>query len=301
MPSTRLTMTPALRRLLHWLGGTLAAAGVLFVAIRLHAYWLALDFSRLTSTGWCQIFLLAVVYGAANLLLARAWWYLLCHFGAARPRYDTLRIYGMSQLAKYVPGNIFHLAGRQALGMAAGIASGALAKATIWELGSIAVAGALFGWTVLPLVSPGFSQQAAVLLLLLSCILVAVVLRRVAGRETALAFLCQVLFLLISSAVFVALLKLLGGYEALGAQAWLPIGSAYIFAWLVGLVTPGAPAGVGIREMILLFLLNAIVAEEGLLMAVLLGRVVTVAGDLMFFAAATCIPSNLRTPEKQHE
>jgi len=300
VPSAKLSMTPALRRLLHWLGGALALASLLFVGVRLHSYWLALDFSSISLAGWCLVALLALVYGAANLLLARAWQYLLRHFEAPRPGGETARIYGLSQLAKYVPGNIFHLAGRQALGMAAGIASGPLAKSTMWELGSIAVAGALFGWMILPKVVPGFPEQAGILLLVLSCALATGLLRRAAGRETARAFLCQLLFLVISGAVFVALLALLAGHDNLGAQAWLPIASAYVFAWLVGLVTPGAPAGVGIREMILLFLLNGMVAEERLLMAVLLGRLVTVMGDLLFFAAAACIPSSPRTSRKRH-
>ncbi|MGD9700712.1 hypothetical protein [Acinetobacter sp.] len=54
-------------------------------------------------------------------------------------------------------------------------------------------------------------------------------------------------------------------------------------AWLVGLITPGAPAGVGVREMVLLFLLGDQIAHLNLLLAVLLGRIVTMGGDLLFF------------------
>jgi len=45
---------------------------------------------------------------------------------------------------------------------------------------------------------------------------------------------------------------------------------------------PGAPAGVGVRELVLLFLLKNVVAEAELLLAVVLGRLVTVMGDLLF-------------------
>ena len=155
-------MSPTLRRVLHWGGSGLALIGVVFVGFRLHSYWLDLDLSRVTPLAWSFIAVLSVIYGAANLLLALAWWHLLRHLGASATRLGSIRIYGMSQLAKYVPGNIFHLAGRQALGMAAGISAGVLAKSTIWELGSIAVAGALFGWMILPLLSPGFPEAASV-------------------------------------------------------------------------------------------------------------------------------------------
>jgi hypothetical protein len=56
----------------------------------------------------------------------------------------------VSQLAKYVLGNIFHLASRQALSMAAGFEGWMPAKSTIWELGLLVLAGVLFfpsSWT----------------------------------------------------------------------------------------------------------------------------------------------------------
>ena len=300
MLSERLKISQSLQRVLHLGGNGLALAGVLFVGFRLHSYWLDLNFSSVTSLGWGLIAVLAMVYGTANLLLAMAWWHLLRHLYASETRLGSIRIYGLSQLAKYVPGNIFHLAGRQALGMAAGISSGALAKSTIWELSLIAVAGALFGWMVLPLLIPGFLEVASVLLILFSFALIAGLLHRITGRHTTLAFLWQMLFLLISGAVFIALLELITGNEVVEVRYWLTIGSSYIVAWLVGLVTPGAPAGVGVREMILLLMLKGIVAEESLLMAVLLGRLVTIVGDLLFFAVATFLPSKLGVFDSEH-
>lgn len=300
MSSATLSMSPSLRRALHWGGSGLALIGVVFVGFRLHSYWLDLDLASVTPLAWGLIAALAMVYGSANLLLALAWWHLLRHFGVAETRLGAIRIYGMSQLAKYVPGNIFHLAGRQAFGMAAGISAGVLAKSTIWELGLIAIAGALFGWMMLPPLMPGFLEVASVVLMFVSVALIAGLLRRVAGRQATLAFLWQLLFLLGSGAVFIALLELISGGEGLGVQYWLTIGSAYIIAWLIGLVTPGAPAGVGVREVILLLLLKGLVAEGDLLMAVLLGRLVTVVGDLLFFVAASFIPNKLCAFERKH-
>lgn len=70
---------------------------------------------------------------------------------------------------------------------------------------------------------------------------------------------------------------------------WIPLSGVYVLAWLAGLVTPGAPAGVGVRELVLLFLLKGIVAEADLLLAVVLGRVVTVVGDFGFFVFGNLI------------
>ena len=87
---------------------------------------------------------MATIYGLGNLLLARAWWHQLKYVGVTSSWSWTRRIYGISQLGKYIPGNVFHLAGRQALGLAAGIPGRPLAQSMAWELGLIAIAGASF-------------------------------------------------------------------------------------------------------------------------------------------------------------
>ncbi len=291
-------ISPAQRRLLHWCGSFLALAGIVFVGFRLYSYSLELDVLRITIVDWVFIVALSIIYGAANFLLARAWWHLLQNFRLPVSRLESTKIFGISQLAKYVPGNIFHLAGRQALGMAAGLAPGALAKSTVWELGLLAVVGAQFGWLILPLIMPHFSESISLLLLLGSVVLTGKVLLGIFGRHVAYSFLWQILFMLVSSVIFIALILMMSGGEGLTVWNLLTIGGAYIAAWLVGLVTPGAPAGVGIRELILLFMLNSVVGEKDLLMAVLLGRLVTVGGDLLFFAVANTIPAKLGEVEK---
>lgn len=293
-------MSPSLRRALHWGGSALAIVGIVFVAFRLQSYWADIKLSDIGPLTWCLIAGAALFYGAANVLLAMAWWCLLGHLGVGTTRLEATRIYGLSQLAKYVPGNIFHLAGRQALGMASGIPGGVLLKSTLWELGLIAAAGALFGWLALPLIVPGLTFAASALLLLASFALVGAALQQMVDRQTAAAFAWQTLFLLASGAIFIGLLYLIAddvrGHVAHG----LMIGGAYIVAWLAGLVTPGAPAGVGVRELLLLFLLKGLVTEADLLMTVLIGRCVTVVGDLLFFMAAASIPAALHQTEEKH-
>jgi uncharacterized membrane protein YbhN (UPF0104 family) len=73
---------------------------------------------------------------------------------------------------------------------------------------------------------------------------------------------------------------------------WLAVCGAYVVAWLIGLITPGAPAGVGVRELVLLFLLKDTITEAELVLVVLLGRTVTVTGDLLAFVFATLMSSD---------
>lgn len=275
-----------MRQVLQWSGSMLALAGVVFVALQLSAYSSELDFSFISGLSWVVIIGLALVYCFANILLALAWWNLLKYFGSTASKYRAIKVYGISQLAKYVPGNIMHLAGRQAIGIASGIPGWPLAKSTIWELALIMIAGIFFSILVLPRYFPVISPVVASVTFLLALMTVILVLSRYVSLAAARALGYYVVFLTISGSVFVGLLSLVADEDSLGLTELSLLCGSFVVAWLAGLVTPGAPAGVGVRELILMLLLEEIVPEADLLMAVLLSRIVTVLGDVLFFLIA---------------
>jgi glycosyltransferase 2 family protein len=275
-------MSQILKRILHWTGSILALLGIVFVALRMRNYSAELDFSRFNTTMWSVCVGLALIYGLANLMLAVAWRDLLEHFSVHVLRRWAIKIYGISQLAKYVPGNIFHLAGRQALGMAAGLPARALAKSALWELGLIAVAGGLFAILAAPLMWTKLSILISVEIFGVMSVGVVIALRQLLSTSVGMALIWQILFLALSGFVFIGVLELVTPTSFTYSTYSLLCG-AYVIAWFAGLVTPGAPAGVGVRELILLFLLKGMVAEADLLLAVVLWRLVTVTGDLFYF------------------
>jgi hypothetical protein len=274
-------------RYLHWAGSALAAVGIVFVAIRLRDYGGQIGLKDFGRELWWVVGGCALVYGLSNAMLALAWWHLLGRFGTEPSRRWAIRTYGISQLAKYVPGNIFHLAGRQAIGMAAGVPGWSLAKSSLWELGLIALAGSLFGLLALPLVIASLPLQLGVSGFVLAVMIVAAVLRTSFGPAAVWAFGWYVGFLAVSGVLFVGLIGATFPPAVASGANWIVLCGAYVLAWLAGLLTPGAPAGVGVRELVLLFLLKGLVGESELLLAVVLGRVVTVVGDLLFFLVAS--------------
>lgn len=278
---------PKLRSWLHGLGGLLCLAGVWFVGTRLQTEVRGVEWTRLTSTAWMTLSLLAVLYGLANIMLVRAWWRLL-QFVSLKVEFAwALRVYGLSQLGKYVPGNIFHFAGRQALGMAAGLPGAALAKSSLWELALIAAAGSLYSAWCLPLLPlpVELSNFVAGMMFGVGVLLSGLMLQRWISRDVAAAMLWQLAFLALSGSIFgIGLYTVQSG--PVESSLWPLVAGCYVVAWLIGLVTPGAPAGVGVREAVLLLLLGAWIAPADLVLAVVLGRCVTVVGDLLFFVAA---------------
>jgi len=275
---------------LSWVGSLLALIGVVFVVKRLIGYGAKLDLSRLQSADWLVLLVLSSVYAIMNVTLVLAWQQILKFLRTPLGFWQAVHIYGMSQLAKYAPGNILHLAGRQALGMAAGVPGWALAKSSVWELGQLTVAGALFGFLALPVWWQGFPILASLVSFAVVLIVVGVAARRWLGPSIAFALGGHVLFLMVSGSIFVGVLSLISP-ASLTAGMIMGLVGAFVIAWLVGMLTPGAPAGVGVRELVLLFLLKGVVAETDLLLAVAIGRVVTVAGDFISFLCATCLRS----------
>ena len=275
---------------MHIIGGVLCLFGVGFVVIRLNTFAKQIDFARFDAIAWSLIGLLILVYGAANVLLAQAWWHLLAFFNVKVKRGWAVKVYGLSQLAKYVPGNILHLAGRQALGMAAGLPVRALVKSALWELGLIAVAGAHFGFLTLPLLWPDMHVFVSAGVFGTMLVLCFIALGRLLSPSVGAAFIWQIVFLALSGAVFMSILALVAP-SFVTFSTFFALCGAYVIAWLAGLVTPGAPAGVGVRELVLLFLIGGQVEETNLLLAIVLGRLVTVGGDFFYFLAALFIKS----------
>jgi len=284
-------MSSSWKRILNITGGALGLLGIAFVAVRLRSYAEKIEFGQFSVSAWFLILLLCLIYGGGNLFLAKAWNQLLLYFNLSIEGRQSVRIYGLSQLAKYVPGNIFHLAGRQALGGAAGLPAKKLAKSTLWELGLMAVAGGLFSPLVIPLLWGSVSSLLAAggFFCILSISLW--LLRKFLSARVSYALLWHCFFLAVSGVTFVVLVFLIskGSFSSLPVTA---LCGAYVISWLAGFVTPGAPAGVGVRELVLLFLLKGVVVEADLLLAVVLGRMVTVVGDVLFFLAVLLMRSS---------
>ena len=278
---------PDLRRVAHWIGHLLAILGILFVLIRIYQGADQRHLAELDSQVWMGLVILTLGYGLANFLLAHGWYCLLIQFGAKVSKIWAYRTYGLSQIGKYVPGNVFHLASRHSFGMSFGVTSNTLLKSTFWELVLISLAAMTCTSLVLPLLLPKLDHLVVVIVFIGACSLVGLTFRFAMGPGVAKAYAHYLVFLLTTSTIFVCLLWFIGGGQSLPLRTLIVITGAYLTAWVAGLVTPGAPAGIGVREFMLLLLLENAVDETDLLIAIFLGRLVTVSGDLLFYLGAT--------------
>jgi hypothetical protein len=282
-------LTERHKRLLGWIGSAAGTIGIVFVIVKLVEFSNQLPVNQLDMMKWAALLGLAILYGASGVLLAFAWRELLAYLGETVRGLWAVRTYGVSQLAKYIPGNIIHLAGRQAIGVGAGLPNLPLIKSAIWEHVTIVSVGAIFGSLLLP----SFTQiPAALAAIIFAAVLAActwIAARRFASH-LAWAVVFQAGFLAAAGLTFFCILILVAPDNLISARIAILVCGAYVVATVAGIVTPGAPAGLGVREVALYALLHVEFSEPDLLIAIFFSRVITVAGDAFFYFVAALLP-----------
>lgn len=238
----------------------------------------------------------ALGYALAGLGLAAAWYGLLAVGGApgARP-VDGIGAYALTQINKYLPSNMLHLAGRHIMLRRAGASHAALVWAAAAEIALIlagALALALIGshrqvgqllapvWWLLPagivvLAAAGLLARRKIGVLLAKVPLPRLVL------AVAAAVVIYLLFFLVSALIARHLLV-----QALSGPS--PVSLATLtslvgLAWAAGFVVPGSAAGFGVRESILILTLGPLAGEQAAVLVATGYRIVTLAGDVLLF------------------
>jgi hypothetical protein len=304
------------RTLSHLAGGLVVALALGFLG---HQLWRSNPWS-LAGAHAPELALVVVVgtvaYVLAGFLLAEAWRQLLGPGpAAASPRHHRA-LYGRTQIAKYLPGNVFHFVGRQILGRRLGHAHGALVLASLAEaLSLLLVAGLLAGplvWSRLGHALEAWSGWLAVAAAAMAIALIGLHRRRVHAwrRQVALpvrdrirtwaprvlqAGLLHALFFTVAGLILLGVAAVI---QAPGAPVLAPTTAiaALAAAWLAGFVVPGSSAGVGVREAILVLTLERHLGTDGAMLLALTLRLITTFGDLLFFALCSVTGSDTPPP-----
>ncbi len=303
-------------RFMRIVGWLLSIAGLVFVCLTLIPHWEAgsIENIALGQYGWLGF--VTAIYTLSLLLPAIAW-VLYLRMAVVGNRVDVakaLQVYCRTQIGKYVPGNIMHLVARHVVAAENGWSQGAVGAATIQETATVTGAAAfltlgaaLIGLgedSILPTYVVGILAGLALLAMCApllvargSAFLPAPLRDRLAPLAPNRHFISVYLkaFLLVTGffAIMAVLFALLARQQGINADAWLllRLASAYVLAWVAGFVTPGAPAGLGVREGIILLLLGGEIGEATAAAISLLFRVVTTIGDLLLFVGAVAFGS----------
>lgn len=300
------TSTAARRRAIRIVGNVLAIVGVVFVVVALRRAFTTLPAVPLTMTTFAVVVVGVGGNIVALLLAATAWRALLIGFGEPHGWRACFSIVGRANLAKYVPGNVFHLVGRA--GLAASWSTPMpviVASMTIETLLVVAVAG-IFGIPaalarlqalsarLLPSMPAAAVFAGVFVVAVVVVTILAVLLRRrgVGVRASALlvVVVCDITTYLVVGSCLWLLLAIV--FPAAALPWWLCV-SGFSLAWVLGFVTPGAPGGVGVREAVFLVLAapsgDADVVAAALAAAVVVGRVQSIVADVLVFVVARAL------------
>ncbi|HEX7046426.1 MAG TPA: lysylphosphatidylglycerol synthase domain-containing protein [Gammaproteobacteria bacterium] len=247
------------------------------------------------------------IYVVTTISSAVAWTFAFRATGEKLALLTGLRVHLVSQVGKYIPGNIGHFVGRLGLlklkGLSVAHGSVSIVLEILWMIGATAALSlyALFTGALASVGTiHGVEDWLPALVLMLALIVPNLMilffnllpegLRRKLGfagkirRPPERVVLgCYALYFL--NSLLNGLLLFVGAYwlfGVMGGDVFFVV-SLYAVTWLLGFIVPGAPGGIGVREALFVLLFGGLYgAGVAAVMAVVL-RVVSVLGDLVAF------------------
>lgn len=286
------------RRWIRWIGTLLALTAVVFLARQLQENAGQISTGQLEGA-WFRVLIAAGGYFLCGLPLGLIWWLSVRGAGGGSPPLVIcVPVHLASQLGKYLPGNVAHFAARHLMMRKHGSRHVELVAAGLLEaLALVVAAGVLAAWVIHPAADrllgwnlPEGAQLATLAVAATVAIAAWVIARRrgwiaasVPARTAALAMLAAVLvavaFFLGMSACFILVSTNVALSDAVDVVPWIAA------SWLLGFIVPGAPGGIGVRELVLVLGLTPLVGEGPAVLDAALFRLVTVAGDALMALA----------------
>ncbi len=287
----------AYRRVANVVGIVLIVGALALIAYELQTR--AAQLSKFTDPSFLLLLATAIlVCGVSTLLLVAGWRLALLAISPRRmPVREAISIYGRSNVLKYLPTKVLHLAGRYALLLARGFSHRAIITSTAVEHGLLASAALLlaiiFGLPALIQNVSGFVEDPTAVVVLMTTGVVAMLavtgLIFVAGvreRSTSAAIgmltaagLSYLVYFLILGAIAASLA--VTDVEPLTLDDYLTMTGIVSAAFVIGLLTPLVPAGLGVREAVIVLAMNATHLSASAITVSLGLRVATLGGDLL--------------------
>ena len=227
-----------------------------------------------------------------------------------------------SQFAKYIPGNVaqhvsrVYLAGVCGVPLMTAAATVTVETVFVFSVGIAIVLALTFGGVIDRRGGP--LDQNAWLLLLLGLIALAVpfllppllrgTLRRLLRnrvqavptfrlplRGTAA---CLAIYALnfVSLALVVNLVRAAAGVSA---PSVFQVGACAIVAWLAGFITPGSPAGIGVRDTVMALSLSSLMPAADAGAVAVMHRLLTAFGDLLLFLVGSILWRRMQATSSQ--
>jgi len=277
------------------------------------------------------VFSVGVIVALSTLLLfyfsqwiagANIWRCLLHGGGVHISLRQSFVILGQSQIAKYLPGNVFQYVGRFALGTKYEIPATAVASATFIEIILCVVSSTLMA-SLETIIAPGLISKwlHAVNRNFISGLMIAAVIiaigilfsaifssrwRKLVTSQQAYLNPFRLIYVIVQFLLIFSVMGILTWllahmiFNTNSTLPWYRYASKITLAWLISFVIPGAPGGLGIREALTVKLFEDELGEGIALCLALIMRMCNIAGDVLVFLAAWLLAGGRNGCQPQH-
>jgi hypothetical protein len=272
--------------------------------------------------GWFGLAVVSVMV-AGPLSRVWLWYFALRRLGAAISLLECFRILRLSQLAKYLPGSMWHYVGVLYLTHSAGVTRETALSSLFYDQGASLVAAGLVVM-VLTYLSASLGSYEAIWTIAGACVLIGMVFVHPMLVSSAARLLYRVLKQrpvrwLLAHIERLPLLppNLVGRLVVLNAGSWVILGGSLYFLVLAvagpevplpdaviigavgvvaGFLAPFAPSGIGVTEGVMVLLLSRFLPVEVCLAISLLFRALNVAKEVLLAVVALRVAPRVRSP-----
>jgi hypothetical protein len=287
-----------IKNIAYFIGKTLGVLGLLYVFYKLYQEYTWESFLSQLDILLPTLPLLIMLNLFSLLLGIYAWCMMLQHYSAERLNYRTAYYYfSKTEISKYLPGNIFHFVGRQALASRIGISQKQMAKISLLH-SLLLLSATVLSSTFFALFSPDIPGYILTLMGL-SCIIALVVTAYMypsfpIGKKNMmnLYLSISIAFQGVMLAVIIYVLQ-----DDMSLGLFFECTGIYIISWLIGFATPGASGGLGVREGAFIAIsafLHIDISTEIIIFSVLLVRFINILVDMLMYLSTFVLKNNIK-------
>lgn len=306
-------MTKKISKYIKFIGNCATIVAVVFILKKMLSY--NVNFGELIlKKNNLFIFFMCMTAYIVNVLLSTIPWMNMVEIisGKKLPWKITLFVNVRANILKYIPGNIFQYVGKNELALKCCLNHFEVAAATVFDvvtmltvaffMGSFYIREYIFQILKTFINFRTFMLLSIVFLIILVALMLALKVKcfslknRIAGllkrKENIYKLLVCVGYYVIQNLwvgiiyIAVLLMFLQDGYQTIPVSLIL---GANIISGVIGFLTPGAPGGIGIREMLMVIIAGGAISEPVIMAVSVIYRVLTIVGDGGAFIIASFI------------
>jgi len=287
-----------IKNIAYSVGKLIGIFGLIYVFYKLFQAYTLHDliekFSEIKS-----IFLPLIILNLASLMTGiYAWKMMLTQYSGHRlPYFSAYYFFSKTEIAKYLPGNVFHLVGRQAIASKLHISQKQMGKVSFLHI-LLLLVSTILSATFFSVFTPDIPYFIKLLLLLgsiISIVLVYFIYPSFPFSKKMILSAILAFSIALQGVLLAWIVVHLTGQASW--QLFCELSAIYIISWLIGFVTPGSSGGLGVREgafVAIIAFLKLDIPSDIIVFSVLLVRLINIIVDALMYLSTYMLETKIK-------